>query len=114
MAWPQSSGEVDAVLPRFLSHPTTQIRDRHTLRYRGPNGTLTEAINNLSIMTSVRPRASSISITGRWMINLRNWTHYFAFVLVILLGPITKLHPVVNITSTVLQYLTLRTVVDKR
>jgi len=40
--------------------------------------------------------------------------HYFGFVLVILLVPMTKAHPVANITFTVLQDLTPCAVADKR
>jgi len=43
-----------------------------------------------------------------------NGKHYFAFVLVILLGPLNKAHPVVNITITVLEDLTMCAVAHKR
>ena len=43
-----------------------------------------------------------------------NRKHYFAFVPFILLGLMTKAHPVVKITITVLQDLTLCAVVNKR
>jgi len=43
-----------------------------------------------------------------------NRKHYFAFVLVILLDPLNKARPVVNITMTVFEDLTLCTVVHKR